>query len=166
MGKSAISQRWQVIGIKAAGSTVSHIAQTMQMSQRTVYSIGRRHRENPGDVKDRPRSERRRATTTAAGTLHEDAYYTPYYTLSSTIKIGNVIKYVFCQCSAKLERNGQGWCVMVVFQSTQPQGPEIPTFCTAGTVTQAIKQKVNTKSVWTITAFSNQFIDLRKRIQV
>ena len=29
----------------------------------TVYSILRRHRENPGDVKDRPRSGRRRATT-------------------------------------------------------------------------------------------------------
>ena len=92
MGKSTISQRWQVNGMKAAGTTASHIAQTMHMLQRTVYSILRRHRENPGDVKDRPRSGRRRATTTAAGTFHEDAYYTPYYTLSSTIKIGKVIK--------------------------------------------------------------------------
>ena len=33
------------------------------MSQRTVYSILRRHRENPCDVKDPPRSGRRRATT-------------------------------------------------------------------------------------------------------
>ena len=32
---------------------------------------------------------------------------------------------------------------MVVFQNTQPQSPEIQTFCAAGTVTQAIKQKVN-----------------------
>ena len=39
MGKSTISQRWQVIGMKATGATVSHIAQTMQMSQRTVYSM-------------------------------------------------------------------------------------------------------------------------------
>ena len=38
MGKSTISQRWQVIGMKAAGAAVSHIAQTMQMSQRTVCS--------------------------------------------------------------------------------------------------------------------------------
>ena len=91
-GKSTISQRWQVIGMKAAGPAVSHIAQTMQMSLRTVYSMLRRHRENPGDVKDRPRSGRRCATTAAAGTFHEDAYYTTYYTLSSTIKIGNVIK--------------------------------------------------------------------------
>ena len=49
--------------MKAAGARVSHIAQTMQMSQRTVYSILRRHGENPGDVKDRPCSGRRRATT-------------------------------------------------------------------------------------------------------
>ena len=63
MGKSTISQRWQVIGMKAAGSTISHIAQTMQMSQITVYSILRRHRWNPADVKDRPRSGRRYATT-------------------------------------------------------------------------------------------------------
>ena len=34
---------------------------------------------------------------------------------------------------------------MVVFQITQSQCPEIPTFCTDGTVTQAMKQKVNTK---------------------
>ena len=114
--------------MKAAGPAVSHIAQTMQMSQRTVYCILRRHRKKPGDVKDRPRSGRRCATTTAAGTFHEDAYYTPYYTLSSTVKIGNVIKLVFCEFSAKLERNGQAWSVMVVFQSTPPQGPEIPTF--------------------------------------
>ena len=92
MGKSTISQRWQVIGMKAAGGIVSQIAQTMQMSQRTVYSLQKRHRENPGDVKDRPRSGRRCATTTAAGTFQEDAYYTPYYTLSSTIKISNVIE--------------------------------------------------------------------------
>ena len=45
MEKSTISQQWQVIGMKAAGATVSHIAQTMQMSQRTMYSILRRHRE-------------------------------------------------------------------------------------------------------------------------
>ena len=31
MGKSTISQRWQVIGMKATGATVSHIAQIMQM---------------------------------------------------------------------------------------------------------------------------------------
>ena len=92
MGRSTISQRWQVIGMKAAGATVSHIAQTMQMSPRTVYSIQKRHRENSGDVKDRPRSGRKCVTTTAAGTFHEDAYYTPYYTLSSTIKISNVIE--------------------------------------------------------------------------
>ena len=49
MGKSTIRQRWQVIGMKAAGAIVSHIAQTMEMWQRTVYSILRRHRENPGD---------------------------------------------------------------------------------------------------------------------
>ena len=66
---------------------------------------------------------------------------------------------MLCEFSAKVEINGQAWCVMIVFQSTQPQGPKIPTFCTAGNVTQAIKQKVNTKSVWTITVFSNQFID-------
>ena len=70
MGKITISQRWQVIGMKAAGTIVSHIAQTMQMSQRTVYSIQKRHRENPGDVKDRPRSRRRRATTTVGLGLH------------------------------------------------------------------------------------------------
>ena len=66
---------------------------------------------------------------------------------------------MLCEFSAKVEINGQAWCVMIVFQSTQPQGPEIPTFCTAGNVIQAIKQKVNTKSVWTITVFSKQFID-------
>ena len=92
MGKITISQRRQVPGMKAAEATVSHIVQTMQMSQRTVYSILRRHRENPGDVMDRPRLGRKRATTTAAGTFHEDAYYTQYYTLSSTIKTGYVIK--------------------------------------------------------------------------
>ena len=32
MGKSTISQRWQVIGMKAAGATVSRIAQIMQLS--------------------------------------------------------------------------------------------------------------------------------------
>ena len=82
------------LGWKQRGATVSHIAQTMQMSQWTVYSILKRHRENPGDVKNQLHSGRRRTTTTAAGTFHEDAYayYTPYYTLSSTIKIGNVIK--------------------------------------------------------------------------
>ena len=63
MGKSTISQRWQVIEMKATGATLSHIAQAMQMSQRTVHSMLRRHRENPGDVKDRPRSGRRHATT-------------------------------------------------------------------------------------------------------
>ena len=63
MGKSTISQRWQVNGMKALGTTVSHIAQTMQMLQRTVYSILRSHRENPGDVKDRRSSGRRHATT-------------------------------------------------------------------------------------------------------
>ena len=78
--------------MKAVGAIVSHIAQTMQMS---VYSIQKRHRENPGDAKDRPRSRRRRAATTVAGTFHEDAYYTQYYTLSSTIKISHDIEYVF-----------------------------------------------------------------------
>ena len=76
---------------ESSGATVSHIAQTMQMSQRTVYSILRRHKENPSDVNDQPRSGRRRATTIAAGTFHEDAHYTPYYTLISIIKISNVI---------------------------------------------------------------------------
>ena len=55
----AMASHWD----ESSGATVSHIAQTMQMSQRTVYSILRRRRENPGDVKDWPRSGRRRATT-------------------------------------------------------------------------------------------------------
>ena len=86
MGKSTISQRWQVIGMKAAGATVSHIAQTMQMSQRTVYSILRRHRENPGDVKDRPRSGRRRATTGREDRALVRLAHQQRYATSSTLR--------------------------------------------------------------------------------
>ena len=74
------------------GYSIAHGPNNADGVQNGVYSILFRHREKPGDVKDRPRSGGRRATNTAAGTFHENAYYTPYYTLSSTIKIGNVIK--------------------------------------------------------------------------
>ena len=55
------------LGWKQRGLQYRTLPKEMQMSQRIVYSILRRHRENPGNVKDRPRSGRRRATTSRGG---------------------------------------------------------------------------------------------------
>ena len=103
MGKSTISQRWQVIWDESNGGYSIIHCPNNAMSQRTVYSILRRHRENLGDVKDRPRSGRRRATTTAAGTFHEDANYILHYEFRhqnwQCDKVG--VLWVFCKTVKK-----------------------------------------------------------------
>ena len=64
MAKTTIGQRWRIIGRWEAGASADTISITISIPRSTVFAIIRRHRDNPRDVVDKPRSGRPRKTTT------------------------------------------------------------------------------------------------------
>ena len=63
MAKTTIGQRRRIIGRWEAGASADTINITMGIPRSTVFAIIRRHRDNPMDMVDKPRSGRPRKTT-------------------------------------------------------------------------------------------------------